>query len=89
MTNYVNTGAGIARDYIPVTPNNSADNMGASAVNTVLGFYVTVGGAVVFTNSDGTDRTVTFGDNTFVPCAGCKRIKATGTTATGIHSAVI
>ena len=86
--NYVDLSSGLARDWIPVTPNNSTDNMGISAQNQVIGFYVTVGGAVVFT-VDGTDRTVTFPSNFYVTCAGVTRIKATGTTATGIHSLVI
>ena len=88
MPNYVDLTSGMVRDWIPVTPNNSADNMGASATNTVIGFYVTGGGAVVFT-VDGVDRTVTFPSNYYVTCAGVTRIKSTGTTATGIHSLVI
>lgn len=86
--NYVDLSSGLARDWIPVTPNNSLDNMGISAQNQVIGFYVTVGGAVVFT-VDGTDRTVTFPSNFYVTCSNVTRIKATGTTATGIHSLVI
>lgn len=88
MANYVNLSAGMIRDWIPVTPNNSTDNMGASVNNQVVGFYITNGGSVVFT-VEGVDRTVTFGSGTYVPCAGVTRIKATGTTATGIHSLVI
>ena len=88
MPNYVDLTSGMVRDWIPVTPNNSADNMGASADNQVIGFYVTVGGDVVFT-VEGVDRTVTFPSNFYATCAGVTRIKSTGTTATGIHSLVI
>ena len=88
MANYADLTVGQVRDWIPVTPSDSTNNMGASAVNTVIGFYVTVGGAVVFT-VDGVDRTVTFPSNFYVTCAGVSRIKSTGTTATGIHSLVI
>lgn len=88
MANYADLTVGQVRDWIPVTPNDSTNNMGASSVNTVIGFYVTNGGAVVFT-VDGVDRTVTFPSNFYVTCAGVSRIKATGTTATGIHSLVI
>lgn len=87
-SNYVDLSAGLVRDWIPVTPNNDADNLSISDYNTLVGFYVTVGGAVVFT-VDGTDRTVTFPANFFVPCSGATRIKATGTTATGIFALVI
>lgn len=88
MSNYVDLSSGMVRDWIPVTPNNSTDNMGQSAQSQVIGFYVTVGGSVVFT-VDGVDRTVTFPSNFYVTCANVSRIKATGTTASGIHSLVI
>ena len=88
MANYADLTVGQVRDWIPVTPNDSTNNMGASTVNTVIGFYVTGGGTVVFT-VDGVDRTVTFPPNFYVTCAGVSRIKSTGTTATGIHSLVI
>ena len=88
MANYVDLTSGMVRDWLPVTTNDSTDNMGASADNQVIGFYVTVGGDVVFT-VEGVDRTVTFPSNFYATCAGVTRIKATGTTATGIHSLVI
>ena len=88
MPNYVDLTSGMVRDWIPVTPSDSTNNMGATANNQVIGFYVTVGGAVVFT-VESVDRTVTFPANFYVTCAGVTRIKATGTTATGIHSLVI
>lgn len=88
MPSYVNLSNGLVRDWIPVTPDNSNDNLGRNVNNQVVGFYVTVGGAVVFT-VDGTDRTVIFPSNYFVPCTNVTRIKATGTTATGIHSLIV
>jgi len=54
----------------------------------VVGFYVTVGGDIVFT-VDGVDRTVAFPSFFYVPCTGVTRVKTTGTTASGIHSLVI
>lgn len=86
--NYVDLSSGLVRDWIPVTASDSTDNMGISAENQVVGFYVTSGGAVVFTVG-GVDRTVTFPANFMVPCSAVTRIKATGTTATGIFSLVI
>lgn len=88
MPNYVDLTSGMVRDWIPVNPSNDSNNMGQSDNNTVVGFYVTVGGAVVFTVY-GVDRTVTFPSNFYVSCSGVSRIKATGTTALGIHSLVI
>lgn len=88
MADYLDLTTGLVRDWIPVTPSDSTDNMGISDYNQVVGFYVTGGGAVVFT-SGGVDRTVTFPANFYVTCSGVTRIKATGTTATGIHSLVV
>jgi hypothetical protein len=88
MANYVDLSSGLVRDWVPVTTSDSTDNMSKSDFNQVVGFYVTVGGAVVFT-VDGTDRTVTFPSNYMIPCSNVTRIKATGTTATGIFSLVI
>ena len=88
MVNYVDLTSGMVRDWLPVATNDSTDNMGASANNQVIGFYVTNGGVVVFT-VEGVDRTIAFPSNFYVPCVNVTRIKATGTTATGIHSLVV
>ena len=88
MPNYVDLTSGMVRDWLPVTPDNATDNMGASTNNQVIGFYITNGGTVVFT-VEGVDRTITFPSSFYVPCVNVTRIKATGTTATGIHSLVI
>ena len=88
VANAVDLSAGLVRDWIPVTPSDSTDNLGLSSENQLVGFYITVGGAVVFT-VDGTDRTVTFPSNFYMACTNATRIKSTGTTATGIHSLVI
>lgn len=88
MPKTVNPSVGIARDYIPVTPNDSTDNMTSSANDIVIGFFVGTGGAVVF-NTDGGTRTITFPSGCFVPCTSVTRIKSTGTTATSLFSVVI
>jgi len=88
VANAVDLSSGLVRDWVPVTTSDSTDNMSISAENQVVGFYVTGAGAVVFT-VDGTDRTVTFPANYMIPCSNVTRIKATGTTATGIFSLVI
>jgi len=89
MANRMATFAdGVIRDWIPVTPNDGTDNVKGTASDIVVGFYVTVGGAVAFTTDGGT-RTVTFPDNCIVYCSTVSRILSTGTTATGIHSLVL
>lgn len=88
VANALDLSSGLVRDWIPVTLNDSTDNMGISSENQVVGFYITNGGSVVFT-VDGVDRTVSFPPNFFVPCSNVTRIKSTGTTASGIFSLVI
>lgn len=72
----------VASDIIPVTPADSTDQ------HLFDGFYVTGLGAVSFITARGTTRTVSFPDNSFVPVR-IRQIRATGTTATGIHGLVV
>ena len=88
MANFANVANGLPTDWVPVTPNNTTDNMTTNTRQLPIGFYITTGGTVTFT-VDGVDRVVTFPSNFIVPCVNVTRIKATGTTATGIFSLVI
>jgi hypothetical protein len=76
---------GLIHDMIEVTNNDSADNVGTG--NIAVGLYIEVGGTVVFLNKDGNERTVVVPDNFYLTCS-VKRVKSTGTTATGIHALV-
>ena len=72
---------GFARDIVPVTPNDSAD-IEADAV--ALGITCkTAAGDVVVTTVAGNDRTYPIAVGEELP-VGITRVKATGTTATGI-----
>lgn len=88
MSNFANVANGLPTDWLPVTPSDTTDNMRTSARQLPIGFYVTGAGAVTFT-VNGVDRVVSFPDNYYVTCVNVTRIKATGTTATGLHSLVI
>lgn len=78
--NYIDLSAGnVARDFSAITPSNSTDLTG-----TCIGLYVTVAGDVVYLNANGVERTVTVPNNFKLDCI-IKRVKATGTTATGIY----
>ena len=79
---FANTG--IATDIMPITPNDSTDNVDANAI----GLYVTAGGAITMNTAKGSDRVITVGSNTYHYIS-VKRIKSTGTTATGIHALVV
>lgn len=75
---------GPATDIVPVTPSDSTD------LNDVaIALYVESGGVVVFDSAAvGATRTVTVGDGMILP-VGARRVRATGTTAAGIHALVI
>lgn len=77
---------GLVYDMVSVTPNDSTDNVGTG--NVALGLYIEAGGTVVFLNKDGNERTVNVPDYFTLTCS-VKRVKATGTTATGIHALVV
>jgi hypothetical protein len=77
------TAAGPATDILPVTPSNTTDlPFVASAL------YVQTGGAISFVTVRGQTRTVTVGDLSLLP-VGVVRVRATGTTAAGIHALVV
>lgn len=82
-----NLSAGMFSDMVPVTPNDSTDNM-AAAGDYCIGFYVTIGGTVSLINVNGVTRSITVADGSYHPFVGIKRIRATGTTATGISALI-
>ena len=77
---------GLVHDMVPVTPSDSTDNVGLR--NIAVGLYIETGGDVVFLNKDDNERTITVPDNFYLTCS-VKRVKSTGTTATGIHALVV
>lgn len=91
MTNpffYGNTETtGLVRDLRPVDVSGGDDNLGG-AKNVAIGLYITGAGDVVFTNADGTDRTVTVGALSHLLCS-VATVKQTGTTATGIFAMMV
>lgn len=78
--------SGLVIDMVEVTTNDSSDNVGSG--NIAIGLYIETGGDVVFLNKDGNERTVTVPDFHTLTCS-VKRVKSTGTTATGIHALVV
>ncbi|WP_316016125.1 hypothetical protein [Roseobacter sp. HKCCA0434] len=74
---------GPGSDYLPVTP---AD--GAELPEVAVALYVESGGSVAFTSVRGTERTVVLCDGGWLLC-GVRAVKASGTTAQGIHAVVI
>lgn len=76
---------GLVRNWIPVTPSDSADNVGTG--NVAIGMYITVGGAVSWIDADGVTTTVTFPAG-YTMAGSIARVKATGTTASGIFALI-
>jgi len=83
FTTRASTLAGPARDYAPITPSDT-DPLPKIAV----AVYVETGGAVVFVSEAGQQRTVELPDYGWLLC-GVRQVRATGTTASGLHAMVI
>ena len=74
---------GPGTDYLPVVPHDT-DELAEVAIS----LYAEIGGAVTFVSVRGIERTVVLPDNGWLIC-GVRAVKATGTTATGLHGVVI
>lgn len=74
---------GPATDILPVTPDDGTD-----LSHVALALYAETGGSVSFVTVAGNERTVTLPDFATLP-VGVRRVKATGTTATGLHALVL
>ncbi len=75
--------AGPATDILPVTPDDASD-----LPEVALALYVEAGGSISIVTERGNTRTVVVDDLTILP-VGTRRVRATGTTASGIHALVI
>ena len=75
--------SGPGTDYVPVSPNDGTD-----LADVAVSLYVESGGAVVFDSVKGGTRTVTVPNFGYVLCGG-RRVRSTGTSASGIHAVVI
>jgi hypothetical protein len=80
-----NNPTGLVRNWLAVTPSDSADNVGTG--NVAIGLYITAAGDVSFIDADGGTATVTVPANFILTCS-VARVKATGTTATGIFALI-
>lgn len=80
-----NNPTGLIRNWVEVTPNDSADNVGTG--NVAIGLFIETGGDIVWTDVDGNDNTVTVPSNFYLNCS-VSRVKSTGTTATGIFALI-
>ncbi|HSG36064.1 MAG TPA: hypothetical protein VLA27_01370 [Paracoccaceae bacterium] len=75
--------SGPATDYLPVTPSDTTD-----LSDVAIGLYVETGGTLSVVTLAGTIRSITVPNNFTLPLA-VTRVRATGTTATGIHAGIL
>lgn len=75
--------SGPATDAIPVVPNDAAD-----LPLVAIALYVEVGGVLVLDTVAGETRSIEVSDFIILPM-GTRRVRATGTTANGIHALVL
>lgn len=75
--------AGPATDALPVTPDDGAD-----LARVAIALYVEIGGTVAIDTVGGQTRTIEVADFSILP-VGTRRVRATGTTASGIHALVL
>lgn len=74
---------GPATDALPVTPDDATD-----LPMVAIALHVETGGTVVVDTVAGETRTISVADFSILPL-GTARVRATGTTAAGIHALVL
>jgi hypothetical protein len=74
---------GPATDALPVAPDDTTD-----LPVVAIAIYVETGGTVVVDTVAGETRTIAVADFSILPL-GTSRVRATGTTAAGIHALVL
>lgn len=74
---------GPATDALPVTPDDATD-----LPMVAIALYVETGGTLVIDTVAGETRTIAVADFSILPL-GTRRVRATGTTASGIHALVL
>lgn len=83
FANRVLSPSGPATDLLPVVPSDTVD-----LPHVAIATYIEVGGTLSFVSAAGETRQVLVPDFTLLP-VGTRRIRATGTTAAGIHALVL
>ena len=83
FTHRARSVSGPATDALPVTPDDAND-----LPMVAIGLYVETGGTVVLDTVAGETRSIAVADFSILPL-GTRRVRDTGTTATGIHALVL
>lgn len=75
--------SGPATDVLPVTPDDTVD-----LPHVALGLYIESGGEISIDTVQGETRSLLVADFVILPI-GARRVRSTGTTASGIHALVM
>ncbi len=75
--------SGPAQDALPVTPDDASD-----LAHVAIGLYVETGGTLSLVTATGETRELRVADFSILP-VGVRRVRASGTTAQGIHALVL
>ena len=75
--------SGPATDAMPVTPDDDTD-----LAQVAIGLYVETGGTISVITAAGKTRSLAVADFSILPL-GVRRVRATGTTAVGLHALVL
>ena len=75
--------SGPATDALPVTPDDGTD-----LSHVAIALYVETGGVVAMDTVAGETRMIEVANFSILP-VGARRVRATGTTASGIHALVL
>lgn len=74
---------GPATDILPVVPHDTT-----ALAHVAISLFIETGGTVSIQTVAGAARVVSVADHSFLP-VGVTHVRATGTTATGIHALVL
>lgn len=83
FANRTKSTSGLAIDALPVTPDDAND-----LTMVAIGLYLETGRTVVVDTFAGETRTIAVADFSIFPL-GSTRVRASGTTAAGIHARVL
>lgn len=83
FANRIGSLSGPATDALPVTPSDTTD-----LPHVAMALYVETGGTIRIDTVRGENRSLVIADFAILP-VGVRRVRATGTTAGGIHALVL
>lgn len=78
---------GLVKSWRAVSPSNTTELATLAGDGGVVGLFITTAGVINITDHEDINITLTVTDGMFIPIF-AKRVRATGTTATGIFALI-